>query len=116
MSCGVVTRSDVVQRLPHHFQNIALKFRQFIQEEHTVMPQRNFARTWHRTATAWAGLRDLSLRRRNYRLEENLETFSIYSHMILSIICPGGIRIRRRFTLRHPARIVRVELSNTFLA
>jgi hypothetical protein len=33
----------ILQRLAHHLQDVALKFRQLIEEQHTVVPQRNFS-------------------------------------------------------------------------
>ena len=32
------------ERLAHHFQHVALKFRQLVEKQHAVVPQRNFAR------------------------------------------------------------------------
>src|SRR5690349_18931955 len=40
----------VLERLPHYLKYIALKFRQFIQEEHAIVAQRNFAWPGHSAA------------------------------------------------------------------
>jgi len=37
----------VLKRLAHQFQDVALKLRQFVQEQHAVMSQGNFASTRH---------------------------------------------------------------------
>ena len=36
--------------VPHYFQHIALKLRQFIKEEHAIVPQGHLARPWHGSA------------------------------------------------------------------
>ena len=34
----------ILKRLAHHFQDIALEFRQLVEEQHAIVPERNFAR------------------------------------------------------------------------
>src|SRR3981189_845980 len=53
----------VLERLPHHLQHIPLKFRQFIEEQHAVVTQRHFPRSWHRAATNEPSITDSVMRR-----------------------------------------------------
>src|SRR6266478_5869710 len=53
----------VLQRLPHHFQHIPLKFRQLIQKEHAIVTQRNFPRPRHRASANQPGIADGVVRR-----------------------------------------------------
>ena len=53
----------IFQRLAHHFQNVARKFRQLVQEEHAVMGQRNFAGARDCAAADQAGIGDGVVRR-----------------------------------------------------
>jgi hypothetical protein len=32
MNCGIVTRPDVVERLPHHLQNVSLELRKLVKK------------------------------------------------------------------------------------
>src|SRR6266705_1687617 len=43
--------SAVLKRLPHDLQNVSLKLWQFVQEQHAIVPQRDFARPRNRAAT-----------------------------------------------------------------
>src|SRR6202043_4273492 len=42
--------SAVFERLAHHFEHVALKFRQLVEKQDAVVPERNFSGPGHRSA------------------------------------------------------------------
>jgi hypothetical protein len=42
--------ASVLERLPHHFEDVALELRQFVEKQHAVMPERDFAGPRNRPA------------------------------------------------------------------
>jgi hypothetical protein len=42
-----------LQRFTQHFQHLAIKFRQLIQEQHPMMSQGDFSRLWFRAAVGF---------------------------------------------------------------
>ena len=55
--------ASILERLPHHFQHVALKFRQLIEKQHAVVPQRHFARPRHRSAANQSRIANRMVRR-----------------------------------------------------
>jgi hypothetical protein len=54
----IVTRPAIFERLAHYLQHISLKLGQLVEEQHAVVPQRNFAGTRHGTASDQSGVTD----------------------------------------------------------
>src|SRR4029077_19993415 len=48
----------VFERLAHHFEDVALELRQFIEKKHAVVAQRNFSWAGNRAAADQAGIAD----------------------------------------------------------
>src|SRR6202162_6632692 len=76
MSCGIVTRADVVKWLAHHFQHVALKLRQFIKKQHALVTQRTSTRARVRPSANQARIANGVVRRtKRPRAYKSLSTF-----------------------------------------
>src|SRR2546425_4129070 len=53
----------VFERLAQHFEHVALKFRQFVEKEHAIVPERDLAWARHRAAAYQTGVADRMVRR-----------------------------------------------------